>query len=89
MASLGQTRQSIEQRFLQHFADKSPLGDAMRDCKIENFTIEVIEECETQIQANERERFWIKFLNCKVPNGYNRSKRTAMRRQLRLHLSRR
>lgn len=45
----------------------------MRDCGLENFTIEVIEECETQAQADERERFWIKVLNCKVPNGYNRS----------------
>ena len=35
--------------------------------------IEVIEECETQEQANERERFWIKVLNCKIPTGYNRS----------------
>ena len=43
----------------------------MRDCELENFTIEVIEECETQEQANERERFWIKVLNCKIPTGYN------------------
>ena len=45
----------------------------MRDCGLENFTIEVIERCETQAQLNERERFWIRVLNCKVPNGYNQN----------------
>ena len=70
---VGQTRQPIEKRFLQHAKANSPLGDAMRTCGLENFTIEVIERCETQAQANERERFWIRVLNCRVPNGYNRS----------------
>ena len=68
---VGQTHQMIEQRFIQHLKDKTPLGDAMRDCKPENFTLELIETCETQLQANERERFWIKVLKCKIPNGYN------------------
>lgn len=45
----------------------------MRDCGLENFTIEVIERCETQAQLNERERFWIRVLNCKLPNGYNQN----------------
>ena len=68
---VGQTRQSIEKRFLQHSKAKTPLGNAMRQCGLENFTLEVIETCETQTQANERERFWIKVLKCKTPNGYN------------------
>lgn len=29
--------------------------------------------CKTQNQLNERERFRIRVLNCKVPNGYNQS----------------
>lgn len=68
---VGQTKQAIEKRFIQHLHADSPLGQAMRQCGAENFTIEVIEECKTQEKANERERFWIKVLNCKVPNGYN------------------
>ncbi|MBR1647771.1 MAG: hypothetical protein IJ685_13510 [Selenomonadaceae bacterium] len=40
----------------------------MTQCGLENFTIEVIE---TQTQANDRERFWIKVLDCKAPKGYN------------------
>lgn len=68
---IGQTKQTIEKRFVQHSKTDSPLGKAMRQCGIENFTIEVIEYCENQEHLNEQERFWIKTLNCKVPNGYN------------------
>ena len=70
---VGQTNQPIERRFVQHAKADSPLGQAMRDCGLDNFTIEVIEECATPKQAKEREQFWIKVLNSKVPNGYNRS----------------
>lgn len=45
----------------------------MQDCGLDNFTIEIIEECETQEQANERERFWIRVLKSRMPDGYNRS----------------
>ena len=68
---VGQTKQPIEKRFLQHFYEKTPLGQAMRECGIENFTIEIIDRCETQEQLNEREKFWINALNAKQPNGYN------------------
>jgi len=70
---IGQTRQPLEKRFLQHAAAKTPLGDAMRKCGLENFTIEVVEECATPELTKARERFWIKVLKCKVPNGYNQS----------------
>ena len=68
---IGQTRQPIEQRFLQHFKADSPLGQDMREYGIENFTIEIIERCKNQEQLNEREIFWINALNSKQPNGYN------------------
>ena len=74
---VGQTRQPIEKRFLQHSKTNSPLGNAMRNCSLENFTIEIIEECETQEQPDEHECFWIKVLNCKMLNGYNQRKRGA------------
>ena len=70
---IGQTRQTLEKRFLQHSQAFSPLGYAIRKDGLENFAIEVIEECETQEQADERERFFIAELKSKVPNGYNRS----------------
>ena len=68
---VGQTKQPIEKRFLQHFYAQTPLGQAMRQCGIKNFTIEVIERCKTQKQLNEREIFWIRVLNSKQPYGYN------------------
>ena len=68
---IGQTKQPIEKRFLQHSKANSPLGQAMRQCGLENFIIEIIERCENQEQMNEREKFWIKVLNSLVPNGYN------------------
>lgn len=58
---------------MQHAKAISPLGDAMRQCGLDNFTIEVIEICENSEHAREREMFWIKVLKCKMPNGYNRS----------------
>ena len=70
---VGQTKQPIEKRFLQHSKASTPLGQAMRECGIENFTIEIIEECKTPEQAKKQECFWIRALKCKVPNGYNRS----------------
>lgn len=45
----------------------------MRECGLENFTIEVIERCETPEQTKARERFWIKVLKSKIPNGYNQT----------------
>ena len=68
---VGQTKQSIERRFLQHSKADSPLGQAIRQCGIQNFTIEVIERCQSQKLLNERERFWIRVLNSKQPYGYN------------------
>lgn len=70
---VGQTRQSIEKRFLQHSKADSPLGNDMRNYGLENFTIEVIERCNTQAELDAREKFWIRALNCMVPNGYNRT----------------
>ena len=70
---VGQTKQALEQRFMQHLHANSPLGQAMRQCGADNFTIEIIEHCETQEQLNEREKFRIRVLNSTVPNGYNLS----------------
>ena len=69
---VGKTTRSIEERFGEHARHKKFLVDKAI-CKYgrENFLVEVIEECETIEQLNEREIFWIAELNTKVPNGYN------------------
>lgn len=68
---VGQTKYPIEKRFLQHSKSLTPLGRAIQQCGIENFTIEIIERCTSQEQLNEREIFWINALNSKQPYGYN------------------
>lgn len=68
---IGQTKRSIEQRFKEHVWNKSLVGLAIIKYGAENFEVEIIEECDTQEQLDEREKFWIAFFNCMVPNGYN------------------
>ena len=71
MKYVGQTTQPVEVRFGKHMKSDFLIGRAIRHDGVENFTVEVIEECETLKQLNEREKFWIAFFNCMAPNGYN------------------
>ena len=68
---IGQTKFTVEKRFKEHAKADSPLGHAIRKYGKKNFKAEVIETCQTFTELNEREIFWIKEFNCKVPNGYN------------------
>lgn len=68
---VGQTTRTIKKRFVEHAKAKTCLGNAIRKHGKENFTIEILEECATSEQLNEREIFWIARFNCKHPNGYN------------------
>ena len=43
---------------------------AFRKYGIENFTLEVLEECKIE-ELDNKERYWIKELNSLEPNGYN------------------
>lgn len=71
---VGQTTRSVEIRFKEHArCKKSLIGKAMNKYSIENFIIDVLEECETLEQLNEREKFWIATFKCKTPNGYNQT----------------
>ena len=70
---VGQTTTSLSQRMASHRYADSVIGNAIRKYGWENFSVEVLEECDTKEELNEREIFWIAALNCKTPNGYNRS----------------
>ena len=67
---VGKTKRSVEVRFKEHFKEKTYIGRAMRKHGIENFTVEVLEECPVD-KLNEREIFFIAELDCKSPKGYN------------------
>ena len=70
---VGQTTQSLKQRFGQHARAKSYIGNAIRKYGRENFVCEIIEECTTLEELDERERFWIAEFDCIYPKGYNRT----------------
>ena len=73
---IGKTVLSIEERFLQHKRDskktrleKRPLYSAFNKYGIDNFVIEEIEECNSEV-VSEREQYWICFYDS-YRNGYN------------------
>ena len=68
---VGQTTRSVEERFLEHSKADSYLGRAIRKHGKENFSIEILVECQTQKELDEQERIFIEKFNCKHPNGYN------------------
>ena len=68
----------IENRYKQHLYDSSQRPDrgtgidiAIHKYGIENFTFEIIEECQTK-ELNEKERYWIQYYDS-YNNGYNRT----------------
>lgn len=72
MKYVGQTTRTVEERFKEHeWCKTSHIGNAIRKYGKNNFTKEILEECENQEQLNEREIFWIAHFNCRYPNGYN------------------
>lgn len=71
---IGQTRQSIEDRYKEHLKNRSAsvpyhLYNAMRKYGIETFRIEQIEECDNDV-LSEREQYWIQYYDS-FNNGYN------------------
>ena len=71
MIYIGQTTRTIEERFAEHAKADSLIGWAIRYFGVRNFKIEIIEECHTIEDLCERERYWIRFFDCRFPNGYN------------------
>lgn len=75
---IGQTRQPIHERWNQHTRragsrneKRMPIKQAIRKYGVENFTIELLEECDAK-SLNERESFYIrKYDACNDAKGYN------------------
>ena len=70
---IGQTQRTLEERMREHCRNSraSYIDRTIKKYGIENFFVEIIETCKTVEELNEREIFWIKFFDCKFPNGYN------------------
>lgn len=67
---VGQTN-NLKRRIKEHKNEELYVDRAIRTHGWENFSVEVLEECDNRAQINEREQFWINKLNTKSPNGYN------------------
>ena len=73
---VGKTSRSLEERFAEHCSDRKragsenrPLYRAMNKYGIEHFSIDLIEECQPELE-NERESYWIGFYHG-YDEGYN------------------
>ena len=73
MIYIGQTTQSFEKRMIGHKYGSLYVDQEIKKQGTDNFIFEIIEKCFSKEELDERERHWIKFFNCKVPNGYNKT----------------
>lgn len=68
---IGQTTRTPQKRFDEHSKADSLLGKDIQTFGKENFSIEILVECQTPEELDAQETFFIEKLNCKLPNGYN------------------
>jgi len=69
---IGQTKGKLSQRLGEHIGKNlSYIGKALNKYGLESFTISIIDYADSKEVLSEKERYWIKTLNCRVPNGYN------------------
>ena len=71
MKYVGQTKRPLKERISEHKRGDQYIDRAIKKYGWENFMVEVLEECDSFEQLNEREKFWIATLNTMSPNGYN------------------
>ena len=76
---IGKTDFSVEKRWKEHCRDclkvrdeQRPLYNAIQKYGIDNFFIEIVEECNSSV-ASDREKYWIEYYGS-FKNGYNATK---------------
>ena len=84
---IGQSKH-IEKRFLEHckLSAKSLVGKAISKYGKENFSFEILEEC-NESELDEKEELYIKQYNCLVPQGYNITLPDGQNKQVFSHYS--
>ena len=69
---IGTTIKSLNERIYMHCnASKYPFGMALKKYGIQSFEISIIDSALLKEITCEKEIYWIKFYDSKVPNGYN------------------
>ena len=56
---------------LDYYGSGLILKRAIKKYGMENFEKEILQECTSQEELNEAEKYWIKKENSLIPNGYN------------------
>lgn len=68
---IGQTVRALKKRWLCHQLKGDALFNAIQKYGAENFSIIELDNALTIEELNEKEIYWIKFLNTVAPYGYN------------------
>ena len=73
---IGQTKHSVKRRVQWHKRDAKKnrptlIAQAIRKYGIENFTITTLDDDIDNDYIDDSERYWIKKMNTRMPNGYN------------------
>jgi len=68
---IGQTKKSLKDRIYAHLKGNSHVGNAFKKYGIDSFAISIIDRTASKKELHEKEKYWIKTLNCRSPNGYN------------------
>lgn len=65
------TKKTVDCRVVGHLKSKSHIGHSLRKYGLQSFNISVIDVADDHETLVNKEKYWIKFYNCKSPNGYN------------------
>lgn len=69
---IGQTSKMLKERMRKHYdSDKMLVDKAISLYGKNNFDVEVIDHAFSIEELYEKERYWIKYYNSLIPNGYN------------------
>ena len=68
---VGQTMKTLKERMAGHLCGDQYIDNALKKYGIENFTVEILDECSTVDELNEREIVRIAEFDTLHPNGYN------------------
>ena len=68
---IGYTKQGFVTRFKQHQQSSQVIGFALRKHSIESFSTEILTTCDTHVEAQDIETYYISFYNTFHGVGYN------------------
>lgn len=68
---IGKTKRDVNKRIIEHINANTYIGRAIRKYSLESFNISIIDSSVAEDVLDEKEKYWIKFYDCKSPNGYN------------------